>query len=81
MELRQHLGQLLDEVRLRSESIIIERAGKQIAVLAPLEMSRASPGDRATRHLAALRQLDGLGRHSPRAADLDRWLRDERENW
>lgn len=38
---RQNLGQILDEVRLRYDEYIIERNGKPVAVVVPIEEFRS----------------------------------------
>lgn len=40
LELRAHLGELLDRVRLRFETIVIERKGREVAALIPAERAR-----------------------------------------
>jgi antitoxin (DNA-binding transcriptional repressor) of toxin-antitoxin stability system len=40
-ELARHLGETLDRVRLRGEQLMIDREGAPIAVLSPIEESRA----------------------------------------
>ena len=40
MEFRRHLGAYLDEVRLKSESVILERAGKPVAMLTPVRQEQ-----------------------------------------
>ena len=40
MDLRAHLGELLDRVRLRSAAYVIERKGKEVAALVPAERMR-----------------------------------------
>jgi prevent-host-death family protein len=40
MDLRAHLGELLDRVRLRSAAYVIERKGKAVAALVPAERMR-----------------------------------------
>jgi prevent-host-death family protein len=37
MKVRDNLGQLLDEVYYRGDEVVIERAGKAMAVLVPVE--------------------------------------------
>jgi len=46
MKARQNLGQLLNEVSLRGDSYIIERAGKPLAALVDLERFQQLQEDR-----------------------------------
>lgn len=40
LDLRAHLGELLDRVRLRFETIVIERKGCEVAAIIPAERAR-----------------------------------------
>jgi prevent-host-death family protein len=40
-EARIHLGEVLDQVETRGSRVVIERAGKPVAMLIPMEDSRA----------------------------------------
>ena len=40
LDLRAHLGELLDRVRLRFETIVIERKGREVAAIIPAERAR-----------------------------------------
>jgi prevent-host-death family protein len=80
MEFRRHLGAYLDEVRLKSESIILERAGKPVAMLTPVGGGSAD-SSAASRRLRAVRDLAGIHRGSERSNDIDGWLKRERDNW
>ena len=40
LDLRAHLGELLDRVRLRYETFVIERKGREVAALIPAERAR-----------------------------------------
>jgi prevent-host-death family protein len=55
---RQNLGQLLNEVSLKGDSFIIERAGKPLAALVDLESLQKIQEDREET-LTALRQIWG----------------------
>jgi prevent-host-death family protein len=37
LEMRERLGEILDRVRLRQEELVIERKGRPVAALVPLE--------------------------------------------
>jgi antitoxin (DNA-binding transcriptional repressor) of toxin-antitoxin stability system len=80
MNVRRHLGEILDEVRLKSETFIVERAGKPIARISPLEQAE-TPADAAERRVRAVREAAGMYATSPRAADIDAWLDKERDRW
>ena len=82
MEVRKHFGAVMDEVRLKSETIILERAGRPIARIEPCREERKEDAEFIKRiRLDALEKLRGLGADSPRADDLDAWLADERSGW
>ena len=49
MKVRDNLGQLLDEVYYRGDEVVIERAGKAMAVLVPVEHYEQYRQDRAER--------------------------------
>lgn len=80
MEIRKHLGAVLDEVRLKSETFIVERAGKPVAMLCPVERPEY-PTEKTARKLRAVREMAGLYEASPRGKDADRWLDEERGDW
>lgn len=80
MEMRKHLGAVLDEVRLKSEMIIIERGGKPIAMLCPVD-SQEAPSETVKRKLKAVQDLAGINPGSDRGKDIDSWLRAERDSW
>ena len=40
LDLRAHMGELLDRVRLRFESFVVERKGREVAALIPAERLR-----------------------------------------
>ena len=80
MTMRRHFGAMLDQVRGTSERVVIERAGRPVAVLGPLPEAEAEPGDRVRRE-AALARLAGLSKPTARRRDADRWVRREREAW
>ena len=79
MQVRKRLGEILDNVNLKSETYILERAGKPIAKLCPLHTENLSNvGDL---RLRALKDLKGLNEGTARGRDPDRWLKDERGKW
>jgi prevent-host-death family protein len=58
MKARQNLGQLLNEVSIRGDSYIIERAGKPLAVLVDMERFQQMQEDQSAA-LAALQKFWG----------------------
>jgi prevent-host-death family protein len=76
VEARQKLGELLNRVALRREEIIIERAGKKIARLSPIENEVPR-----TRGKLDFRKAAGLGKEIWKDIDVDAYLRREREEW
>ena len=78
MELRRHVGALLDEVRLKSEVIILERAGKPVAKLTPVTDEALGPTAVRQRRAEVLRQMAGLGADTPRGRHPAAWVRRER---
>ncbi len=80
MEMRRHLGAIIDEVHLKSETIIIERAGKPVATLSPVDLLEY-PTEKTERKLRAVREMAGLYAASPCSKNLDKWLDDERGDW
>jgi len=80
MEVRRHLGSLLDEVRLKSETFVLERAGKAIAMLTPV-VHEETPSAATSRRLRAVRELTGIHPDSERTPDIDAWLQRERGSW
>ena len=80
MEVRRHLGVMLDEVMLKCETIVIERAGKPLAMLCPVNDGRTVGGDLAAR-LRALDRLAGLGGVTARGRRADAWVDAERAGW
>lgn len=76
VEARQKLGELLNRVALRGEEIIIERAGKKIARLLPIENASSRP-----RGKLDFRKAAGLGKEIWKDIDVDAYLRRERDEW
>jgi len=76
VEARQKLGEILNRVALRREEIIIERAGKKIARLSPIEMKVSRP-----RGKLDFRKAAGLGKEIWQEIDVDAYLRQERDQW
>jgi len=80
MEFRRHLGAYIDEVRLKSETVILERAGKPVAMLTPVHQDEAASST-ADRRLRAVRELSGIHPGSDRSRNIDQWLTSERDGW
>jgi len=76
VEARQHFGEMLSRVVLRQEEIIIERAGKQVARLAPLKDAPPTPRGKLDFRTAA-----GLGQDVWQGTDVTTFLRQERHEW
>ncbi len=75
-EARKNLGKFLDIVSLRSEEIIIERAGKPVAKLVPCgnaPVSKTRRGD--------FRETQGSGKEIWKSIDADSYIIKEREEW
>lgn len=82
MEVRKHFGAVMDEVRLKSETVVLERAGKPIAMIEPYRAEESiDSGTTMKSRLDALNHLAGLDVDAPRAEDLDVWLKNERAGW
>lgn len=76
VEARQRLGEMLNRVALKGEEIIIERAGKKIARLSPVDITPPGPRGRLDFRTAA-----GLGKEIWEGLDVDAYLRRERDQW
>ncbi len=76
VEARQKLGEMLNRVALRREEIIIERAGKQIARLSPIDNEKSRPLGRLD-----FRKAAGLGKEIWEDLDVENYLRRERDSW
>ncbi len=83
MDLRKHLGAVIDDVRLRSETFILERAGKAVAVIAPVGFADNNADDKGMRdnRLKVLNDLDGFYADHARSDDVQTWIRKERDSW
>jgi prevent-host-death family protein len=84
MEMRKHMGEYLDEVRLKSEVIILERAGKPVAKLVPVNEGTCNASQKRSKvnkKMQTLNELKGLSSAKPRSDDIDQWLKDERSGW
>jgi prevent-host-death family protein len=76
VEARQKFGEMLNRVALRREEIIIERAGKKIARLSPIENEKPRAQGRLD-----FRKAAGLGKEIWKGIDVDEYLRGERNSW
>jgi prevent-host-death family protein len=73
MDLRHHLGTVVDEVRIKSEPVILERSGRPVAMLCPIDYVSAQRDNHEYRE-RALNSLDGQGRKHARSKNLVAWL-------
>ena len=73
---RQKLGEILNRVALRREEIIIERAGKKIARLSPIDTEKTRPQGKLD-----FRKAAGLGKDIWEGLDVEDYLRRERDSW
>jgi antitoxin (DNA-binding transcriptional repressor) of toxin-antitoxin stability system len=65
LELRKHVGQLLDEAA-GGERIIIERGGQPLCALVPLrDLEDVDPGQKLRRQMHAIDELQRLARQHP----------------
>jgi len=78
LEVRQKLGDILNRVALLKEEMIIERAGKPLAKLTPVD--EKSPLPEASGKLD-FRKAAGLGSEIWQGVDVDGYLRGERQSW
>ncbi len=76
MEARRKFGEVLNRVFLRHEEIIIERAGKQIAKLSPVNAQKERPKGKLD-----FRKAAGLGREVWSGVDAERYVHKERSEW
>ncbi|MGB5985898.1 MAG: type II toxin-antitoxin system prevent-host-death family antitoxin [Desulfobacterales bacterium] len=76
MEARKKFGEILNKVSLLNEEIIIERAGKKIARIVPLEYR-----DPRSKEKLDFRQAAGLGREFWKGIDVAEYIKSEREAW
>ena len=76
VEARQKFGEMLNRVALLREEIIIERAGRKIARLSPIEDDTSHPRGRLD-----FRKAAGLGKDIWKDLDVDEYLRVERDSW
>lgn len=76
VEARQRFGEMLNRVALLREEIIIERAGRKIARLSPIEDEKSRPQGRLD-----FRKVAGLGKEVWKDLDVDEYLRGERDAW
>ncbi len=71
LDLRRHVGQLLDEASA-GERIVIERAGQPLCALVPLrDLEATDPAAKLKRQLAALDELRRLARRYPAPEGFD----------
>lgn len=76
MELRKHLGAVIDDVRLKSETYILERSGKAVAMISPVHISSAE--NQSKQKLQMVKEMAGIYTTHARDSDLEQWLVRER---
>ena len=81
MEMRKHMGAILDEVNLKSENFLLERAGKPIVVISPINSRKESDDAEKRKKLNALTNLSQIAIDEPRSKNIDKWLKTERSNF
>ena len=81
MEARRGFGAILDDVRLKSETYTLERAGKAVAMIIPIRDESSGSSNSKHSKLAIIKELAGLNAGSQRGTQVDQWLNNERENW
>jgi len=79
MKVRKSLGEILNEVNLKSETFILERAGKPIARLGPLRDEGYT--NSMNLRIKSLQDLKRLNPKTDRGKNPDNWLDKERGNW
>lgn len=78
MEARKKFGEILNQVSLLNEEIIIERAGKKIARIVPLEPPVTI---QKTEGKLDFRRAAGLGREVWEGINADKYIESERSSW
>jgi hypothetical protein len=76
VEARRTLGKLLNIVSLRHEEIVIERAGKEIAMLSPCGGSEHKKSGKLD-----LRKAYGLGKDLWKSIGAEQYVKEERKQW
>jgi antitoxin (DNA-binding transcriptional repressor) of toxin-antitoxin stability system len=60
--------------------VVLERAGKPVAMLTPVRQENEL-GTAVAHRLRAVRELCGINSGSERSKNIDQWLADERQGW
>jgi antitoxin (DNA-binding transcriptional repressor) of toxin-antitoxin stability system len=76
VEARQKLGEILNKVALMRKEIVIERAGKKIARLCPVDENPVRPAGKLD-----FRNAAGLGEQLWKNTDVESYILREREEW
>lgn len=79
VEARHKLGHLLNLVSLTHSKVIIERAGKKIAILSEYADSDTTASSSAGK--LDIRNIRGLGKEVWGAINVDEYLKQERNSW
>ena len=78
MAVRKNFGSVMDEVRLRGETFVLERAGKPMAKIVPVDAEAEARMTARQERLQLLTDMAGIGAASPRDNDLTTWVQRER---
>jgi len=78
MEARQKFGEILNRVSLLKEEIIIERAGKPIAKLCPIDSESSTNSYEGK---LDFRSAAGLGQEVWKTVDTENYIKNERKSW
>ncbi len=77
VEARKKFGELLNRVSLMGEEIIIERSGKKIAKLTGASVSQKKKKSAKL----DFRKSAGLGSDIWKEVDVEKYVKEERDNW
>ena len=80
MTARKNFGSVMDQVRLNGESFVVERAGRPIAKIVPVDAPNSGRATQVEQQRQALAVLAGLGAAAPRDSELTTWVQREREH-
>lgn len=84
VDVRQRIGEMLNRVSLRHDEFIIERKGKPVAALVPVERLEQMRRFARTQALGFFEQQEGRGLTDEQASDLaleaQRWARRGRKS-
>ncbi len=90
MEARKHFGELLEQVRYRGDQVVIERAGRPMAVLVPVGEAREMERHRSEAKRELVEMLPAFREQFSHLQDLsedelheqvDVWIKEVRTEW